>query len=64
MPSGRVDPSGVPRGRENRPVSGVQVARGRGGRHGSIAIHERPKARGLRHRHKRHRMAKRSRTPR
>ena len=64
MPTGRVDPAGIGRGRENRPASGVQVAHGRGGRHGSTAIHERPKARGLGHRRARHRMAKRSRSPR
>ena len=68
--SGRVDPAGIPRGRENRPCSTVQVARGTGGRHGGTTMYERPERRGTNFSGKTkqtrapRRIAKRSRSPR
>jgi hypothetical protein len=68
--SGRVDPAGVARGRENRPCSTVQVSRGHGGRHGSVTMYERPERRGVHFSGKSRqtrapkRMARRSRSPR
>jgi hypothetical protein len=47
--SGRVDPAGIPRGRENVPCTSVQVQRGKGGRHGHVTRYERPYGRGVPH---------------